>query len=146
MSQPPHARGLDDACYWLDRVRPDGGLEATPLAALAAAAEGIDASLILCAHTHLPRAVRLADGRMAVNPGSVGLPGYRGAAPVPHTVQTGTPAACYAILEQTPAGWSTTFRQVPYDARAMAAMAARNGLPDWGRALLTGWVDGAEAG
>lgn len=136
-----HGSPRNDACYWLDRIRPDGGIEMAPLAAIEAEAEGIAASLILCAHTHLPRAVRLSDGRIAVNPGSIGLPGYRLEKPVPHTVQTGTPNACYAILEREQGGWSTTFRQVPYDATAMAELAARSGLPEWGQALTTGWID-----
>ena len=29
----------------------------------------IDAEIILCAHTHIPRVVRLRDGRLVVNPG-----------------------------------------------------------------------------
>jgi hypothetical protein len=29
---------------------------------------------------------------------------------------------------------------VPYDHRAMAALAERNGRPDWQRALLSGYV------
>lgn len=135
-----HGSPRDDACYWLDCVAPDGSIRARPLAEIEAEASGIRASLILCAHTHLPRAVRLSDGRMAVNPGSVGLPGYDGQKPVYHVVQTGTPDACYAILERLTKGWSVTFRHVPYNARAMAAMAARRGLPLWAKAIETGWA------
>jgi predicted phosphodiesterase len=135
-----HGSQRDDACYWLDRVRPDGGIEATPLAAVEAEADGVTASLILCAHTHLPRLVHLDDSRTVVNPGSVGLPGYQGKMPVPHVVQTGTPNATYAILEQTAHGWNVTFRSIAYDSGPMAAMATRNGLPDWGRAIATGWI------
>src|SRR5215472_4848187 len=36
---------------------------------------------------------------MIVNTGSVGLPGYDGQAPASCVVETGTPHACYAILE-----------------------------------------------
>ena len=53
-----------------------------PLEAIEKAAEGIAQSLIMCAHTHIARAVKLRDGRMVVNPGSVGLPGYRAKHPV----------------------------------------------------------------
>ena len=45
-----------------------------PLEAIEAAAAGIAQRLIFCGHTHIARAVRLADGRMIVNPGSVGSP------------------------------------------------------------------------
>ncbi len=54
------------------------------LEAIEKAAEGIGQSLILCAHTHIARAVKLRDGRMVVNPGSVGCPGYRANHPFPH--------------------------------------------------------------
>ena len=63
------------------------------------AAEGIAQPLILCGHTHIARAVRLRDGRMIVNPGSVGSPGYRDVHPFPHVIEAGTPDARYAILE-----------------------------------------------
>ena len=61
--------------------------------------EGITQPLILCGHTHVARAVRLRDGRMIVNPGSVGSPGYRDTHPFPHVIEAGTPDARYAILE-----------------------------------------------
>lgn len=135
-----HGSPRDDACYWLDHVAPDGSIQARPLASVEAEAEGVAASLILCAHTHLPRAVRLSDGRLAVNPGSVGLPGYEGQQPVPHIVQTGTPNACYAIIDKSAAGWSFTFRHVPYDPSRMAQLAAENDMPLWANAIATGWA------
>lgn len=135
-----HGSPSDDACYWLDHVAPDGNVVARPRADIEAGAAGVDAALILCAHTHLPRSVRLSDGRMVVNPGSVGLPGYDGRKPVPHIVQTGTPDSCYAVLEKRSSGWSVTFRHVPYDTRRMAEMAADRGIPIWAQAVRTGWA------
>ena len=41
-------------------------------ATVAAKAEGFDYPVMLCGHTHVPRAVRLKDGRLIVNPGAVG--------------------------------------------------------------------------
>jgi predicted phosphodiesterase len=134
-----HGSPRDDAFYWLDCVAENGAIVASSLAAVEAEAEGVEASLILCAHTHLPRAVRLSDGRMVVNPGSVGLPAYDGQRPVYHVVQTGTPDACYAVLERVERGWCVTFRHVPYDTTAMAVLARRNGAELWARALETGW-------
>ncbi len=136
-----HGSPRDDACYWLDRVLDDGSIAARPLREVEIDAAGVAASLILCGHTHIPRVVRLGDGRLVVNPGSVGCPGYDGSRPVYHKVETGTPDACYAILQRTAASrWSTTFRYVPYDHMAMAELARRNGLPVWASALATGWV------
>jgi diadenosine tetraphosphatase ApaH/serine/threonine PP2A family protein phosphatase len=136
-----HGTPTDDAAFWLDRVTADGKIEASSRREIEAAAAGIAASLILCGHTHLPRAVRLGDGRLVVNPGSVGCPGYDSPKPVCHKSQTGTPDACYAILERTPRAWSVTFRHVPYDHMSMAQLARTNGLPVWADALATGWVD-----
>jgi diadenosine tetraphosphatase ApaH/serine/threonine PP2A family protein phosphatase len=135
-----HGSPTDDTAYWLDRVLPDGNIAARPRAEVEIDAAGVAASLILCAHTHIPRVVRLADGRLVVNPGSVGCPGYDGQRPVYHKVETGTPDACYAILERTPSGWSATFRHVPYNHMAMAELARSNGWPVWASALATGWI------
>jgi diadenosine tetraphosphatase ApaH/serine/threonine PP2A family protein phosphatase len=135
-----HATPLDDNVYWLETVMPDGAVRISPIEAIERLAQGIEQSLILCGHSHIPRAIRLRDGRMVVNPGSVGCPAYRDSAPFPHLMETGTPDACYAILELRAQRWQVTFRQVPYDHEAMAALARQNRRPEWASALSTGWV------
>jgi diadenosine tetraphosphatase ApaH/serine/threonine PP2A family protein phosphatase len=135
-----HATPRSDTAYWLERVTSDAIVGAAPIETVEAEASGVAASLILCGHTHIPRVARLRDGRLIVNAGSVGCPGYEYAEPVLHKMQTGTPDACYAILERTRPGWSVTFRYVPYDHMLMADMARRNGLPAWANALATGWL------
>jgi diadenosine tetraphosphatase ApaH/serine/threonine PP2A family protein phosphatase len=121
-------------------VTPDGSVKMSPLEAIEKEAEGISQSLILCAHTHIARAVRLTDGRMVVNPGSVGSPGYRDVHPFPHVMEAGSPDARYAILELVDGTWRASFRHVPYDHDAMAALARRNGQPELASALATGWI------
>ena len=74
---------------------------------------GAEQPVIVCGHTHIPRLVRLANGQAIVNPGSVGLPAYSDDAPVPHSMETYSPDASYAIMERSPAGWDVTFRKVP---------------------------------
>ena len=135
-----HATPADDNTYWLEAVAPDGVVHMAAIEDIEAKAAGIEQSLILCAHSHVPRAIKLRDGRMIVNPGSVGCPGYRDVAPFPHAVETGTPDACYAILEGDGSGWQVTHRHVPYDHHAMAALARGNGRPEWASALATGWI------
>ncbi|MBC7583433.1 MAG: metallophosphoesterase family protein [Tardiphaga sp.] len=135
-----HATPADDNTYWLEAVTPDGVVHMAAIEAIEAKAHGIAQSLILCAHSHIPRTVKLRDGRMIVNPGSVGGPGYRDIAPYPHAVETGTPDAAYAILEQRGDAWQVTYRQVPYDNQAMADLACANVRDDWASALATGWV------
>jgi predicted phosphodiesterase len=135
-----HATPQDDTGFWLDYVATDGSVCKSSIEAIESEARGIEASLILCGHTHIPRVVRLRDGRMIVNPGSVGLPGYDGQAPVPYKVEVGTPDACYAIIERISKGWSATIRYVPYDNAAAAKMARANGMTVWASTLATGSV------
>jgi diadenosine tetraphosphatase ApaH/serine/threonine PP2A family protein phosphatase len=135
-----HATPSNDEVYWLETVMPDGAVGISSVEAIEQAAVGIERSLILCGHSHIPRAVRLRDGRMVVNPGSVGCPGYRDSVPFPHLMETGTPDACYAILELRAGRWQVTFRHVPYDHQAMAALARQNQRLEWASALATGWV------
>jgi diadenosine tetraphosphatase ApaH/serine/threonine PP2A family protein phosphatase len=135
-----HAMPDNDEAYWLETVLPDGTVRMASLEAIETAANGIAQRLILCGHSHLARAVRLSDGRMIVNPGSVGSPGYRDMHPYPHVVEAGTPDARYAILDVADGAWRVTFRQVPYDHDAMAALARQNGQPELAAALATGWI------
>jgi diadenosine tetraphosphatase ApaH/serine/threonine PP2A family protein phosphatase len=135
-----HATPDNDEIYWLETVLPDGALRISSLETIEKYAHGITQSLILCAHTHLARAVRLRDGRLIVNPGSVGGPGFSYNVPFPHVIEAGTPDARYAILEPAVGGWSVTFRHVPYDHEAMAALARQNGQAELAHALATGWI------
>ena len=135
-----HATPSDDNTYWLETVTPDGSVRMSALDAIEKEAKGISQSLILCGHTHIARAVRLSDGRLVVNPGSVGGPGFRHSDPYPHLIEAGTPDARYAILELVSASWRVTFRHVTYDHEAMAALARQNGQPELAAALATGWI------
>ena len=135
-----HATPADDNTYWLEAVTPDGVVHMAAIETIEQRAMGIEQSLILCAHSHIPRAIKLRDGRMIVNPGSVGCPGYRDVAPFPHAVETGTPDACYAILEQSGEAWQVIYRRVPYNNAAMADLARANGRAEWASALATGWI------
>ena len=135
-----HATPGNDDLYWLETVMPDGSVTLSALEAIEKEAEGISQSLILCAHTHIARAVRLGDGRMVFNPGSVGVPGFSYNVPYPHLIEAGTPDARYAVLELVDGAWRVTFRHVPYDDETMAALARRNGYAEFACALATGWL------
>ncbi len=135
-----HATPQDDETYWLEQVTPDGIVTAAASAGIERRATGVDQSLILCGHSHIARAVRLGDGRMIVNPGSVGCQGYLDPTPPRHVVQTGSPDARYAILERNDGAWSVTFRHVRYDPAEMIALARARGEPGWARVLETGWL------
>lgn len=97
-------------------------------------------ALVACGHSHVPRAVRTAAGQLLINPGSVGLQAYVDDEPERYVVERGTPDANYAIVEQRDGRWHCSQHAVAYDHAAMAALAERNGRPEWAQALLTGRV------
>lgn len=136
-----HATPTDDETYWLEALTADGTVHMAQHSAIEAKAAGVDYPVILCGHTHIQRAVRLSDGRLVVNPGGVGCPGYDDDQPVPHKVEAGSPDARYAIIEKSASGWHVTFRNVPYDWMAMSQLAASRNRMEWAKALATGFLD-----
>ncbi len=132
-----HGSPASDTEYLLeDASRGGGALRHT--AAIAKAVEGIKQKLVLCGHSHMPRAAYLPGGALVVNPGSVGLPAYRAESPVPHVMESGAPHAVFAIVAKSGASWRVEHIRVPYDWQAAAQLAERNGRPDWAVALATG--------
>lgn len=147
-----HASPGDDLRPLLETVDPavpgSAIRPATPAevaARLGEAMAGVPRALVACGHTHLPRALQLDDGRLVVNPGSVGLPAFDDDHPRPYRVENGTPHARYAVVERRDGGWSVALHAVPYDHAAAARRAAANGRPDWADALATGRVGRTEA-
>ena len=107
---------------------------------------GLAASLILCGHTHVPRAMSLPNGPLVVNPGSVGLQAYDDLHPLPHVIENGSPDAHWALVERDRRGaWHVQLRTTPYDWRVAAERAQANGRGDWADALASGFVGRAEA-
>jgi predicted phosphodiesterase len=94
--------------------------------------------VLLCGHDHVPRTVYLPDGRLVVDPGSVGLPAYADDLPYLHAMETGTPHARYSIVGWGASGWWVEDIAVPYDWETAAAVAGENGRPDWAEWLRTG--------
>ncbi|MBR0666002.1 metallophosphoesterase family protein [Roseomonas hellenica] len=132
-----------DLTYALEVLEgPDALRRARPEEAAVRIGPTPGATLILCAHSHLARLTRLPDGRLALNPGSVGCPGYVDDAPFPHKVEAGAPHARYAIATLGPAGWSFDLRAVAYDWDAAAADARAAGREEWAAAIATGWIGG----
>lgn len=137
-----HGTPQSDTTYWLEDVLPDGQIISRPRYEVEAFASGTTSPLLLCGHTHIPRGVRLTDGRMIVNPGSVGLPAYDDDQPHYHVMQTGTPHACYATAQRRDGKFHVSFKQVPYDTQRMVELAKAAGRKDWAKALETGWLEG----
>jgi len=142
-----HGTPRSDLEPMLETVELDGQRPASHAEALARAASGGAARLIACGHTHVPRLVRTGDGRVIVNPGSVGLQAYEADHPLAppeqpavYYVETGSPHASYAIIDDVDPGWDASFHRVAYDWDAAAACADRNGRPEWAHALRTGFA------
>ena len=152
-----HGTPTSDLVYFLETTEPGfagvgrghNGVRAATLAEAGeragAALQGVANGLILCGHTHVPRLLRLADGRLVVNPGSVGLQGFDDDHVHPHVIETRSPHARYALFERGAAGWHVSLRSVAYDWEESAGRADREGRPDWAHTLRTGFVGPLEA-
>ncbi|VVJ17137.1 Metallophosphoesterase [Amycolatopsis camponoti] len=102
----------------------------SPLERWAEVLKGVSAPMVVCGHTHMPF-VRLADRRLVVNPGSVGMPyGARG--------------AHWALL-----GDGVQLRRTAYDVEeACRFLAARSGYPgieEWADYFVRNPASDAEA-
>jgi predicted phosphodiesterase len=93
----------------------------------------IKAALVLCGHTHSPRAVSLSNGPTILNPDSVGVQAF------PGLTLTGSPHARFAIATRREAVWSFSQHVIDYDWNAASTCARSNGQPDWAYALATGY-------
>lgn len=127
-----HGTPSDDNTFWMDTLTEAGAMSLSR-DSIEAAAAGVDYPVLLCGHTHVPRMLRLADGRLVVNPGSVGLP-----------FLIGSPDARYAIVERHDGRWSAELIAIPYDKEPAVAQAEELGHPGFGRAIRTGWATLAE--
>ena len=89
-------------------ARSPDGCRLLPVTAVANVSCGAIAQpVVLFGHDHLPALLSLPDGRLLVNPGSVGLPAYRDDLPFPHAMEAGSAHARYSIvtrLQTGPAG------------------------------------------
>jgi predicted phosphodiesterase len=121
------------------------GLRAATADEVLARLGAIQGRLLLCGHSHVPRALALPGGVLAVNPGSVGLPAYDEDLPLPHWVENGDPTARWALMEWLPDGrWRVALRSTAYDHEDAARRAEANGRGDWADALRTGRVGRTE--
>lgn len=114
----------NDSLGWMDDMdarRPRDFIESR--------ADGLGHEVLLCGHTHVPRSLRLGDGRLLVNPGSVGLP-----------FDIGSPDARYGVLERHRDGWHVALKTIAYDHEATARRADELGFPLWAEAYRAGWV------
>ena len=132
-----HGTPRSDTTYLLEHVTQHGVfLRDTP--AIVAHLGDVSQEVVVCGHSHVPRTVWLADGRLVVNPGSVGIPAYDEDLPYPHVMEAGSPHARYAILSRQSGGWAVEQIALPYPWDQAAAVARQNGRPDRASWIETG--------
>lgn len=138
-----HARPGHDEKY-LTEIIADGRLARAPLG-LIEKRLGPQASgyrLLLCGHSHRPELLRLADGRVIFNPGSVGCPAYRDGTEPAHVSELGAPHARYGMVELGGEGQADRFEMIAlaYDNEAAARRAGVAGRAEWAQGLRTGFM------
>jgi predicted phosphodiesterase len=132
-----HGTPERDDQYLLREVTSEGLRDRTS-EELAVLLGGIDYPLILCGHDHTPGHVYLPDGRLVVNPGSVGLQAFTDDQPHHHIISNGSPHARYAVVKRTDSGWIVDHVEVEYDWTTAAETASSSGRDDWTQWLKTG--------
>jgi len=128
---------LFDSPYLLEQVEACGVLLRSTRA-IEASVASIAQPVILCGHSHVPRTISLPQGKLIVNPGSVGLPAYTMQTPVPYAMESGSPHARYALLHRMQNAWQVEHVQVPYSSEHAATVARGNQRSDWAEWLITG--------
>jgi predicted phosphodiesterase len=128
-----HGTPSSDIEYFLENPNSSGSTPASE-EQVAHRAGDCPASLILCGHSHTPRALRLPDGRLIVNPGSVGIPAYVRTPEHSQELDAGNPHTRYALLEHT-RDWQVELIEVDYDWQAASRLAASRGRLDWAKVL-----------
>lgn len=140
-----HGTPGSDIEYFLETTTADLGqhgslgVRAAGLAEVAQRLGTIEASLVLCGHSHTARMVQVGP-TLIVNPGSVGLPAFDLDFPHPHLIEAGSPHARWALLERHEQGWHADLRATVYDWQRSAAKAEQEGRPTWVHALRTGYA------
>jgi predicted phosphodiesterase len=138
-----HATPAHDETYLVEAVSGGRLVRDHPAAIVRRLGDVGTARIVLCGHSHRTELVRLPNGALIINPGSVGAPGYEDPAEPAHVSEAGSPHARYALLDlpdDAGAEPVVTFLAVPYDHEAAARRAEALGRPDWARALRTGFM------
>jgi diadenosine tetraphosphatase ApaH/serine/threonine PP2A family protein phosphatase len=134
-----HGTPNDDNRYLLEDVA-DGCLILAAGKTIEQRLAGLQAGVVLCAHSHLPRVAHAPNGTLIVNPGSVGCPGYADPTPPAHVSETGSPHARYALLSGRNGTWDVELIALEYDWPAASRRAEENGRLEWARSLATGFI------
>jgi predicted phosphodiesterase len=100
---------------------------------------GMAARVVLCGHSHRSGMVQVPGGPLVVNPGSLGLPGFRISREPAHRQEAGTPHARYALLHLDGARVGVEMLAIGYDWDRAARRAEEHGAnAAWAHVIRTG--------
>lgn len=133
-----HGTPASDLEFLLEQVAHDR-LELLGAEKVAARLAGVNAPVVCCGHSHVPRTA-VSETTLIVNPGSVGLQAFRDSGPPEYRSETGAPHARYALLDESGGEWSVQHIALRYDHERAARRAEANGAPQWAHALRTGFA------
>lgn len=132
-----HATPTDDNSYLLDVVE-GGRVVRDHRDRIAERLGKVEARLVLCGHSHRPDIVKLPDGPLILNPGSIGCPAYEDGT---YVSESGSPHARYAIVEtRADKDFAIELFTIPYNNEAAARRAEKNGRAEWAHGLRTGFM------
>jgi predicted phosphodiesterase len=133
-----HGSPKDDCEYLLEEGH-EGTLALARADVIGARLAGVDATLVVCGHSHNAGMTWAPGGQTVVNPGSVGCPVF---ADNPQAARNNcrAPHARYAMVTRTSGGWSVDLIALAYDWARAAARARANGELAWARSYETGNV------
>jgi predicted phosphodiesterase len=133
-----HGIPADDCDYLIDDIV-SGQLCASSPSKISARLGDCAFAVILCGHSHVPRTCRASDGRLVINPGSVGLPAYESEYNGnTYVAEAGSPHARYAMLTKQDSTWSVEHLAIAYSHETAAQRALSNLRTDFAQALRTG--------
>lgn len=98
----------------------------------------INERIILCGHSHVNRVIYLSNGKIILNPGSVGLPAYLGTGAHRFAMESMTPHAKYAIVQANADAINIEQIHCTYNWQQASANARANGSEKWAQFLLHG--------
>jgi predicted phosphodiesterase len=130
-----HGTPSDDNTYLLEELV-DGRLAPAQRQVIASRLGAHRPLVMLCGHSHNP-ALRLVEGTLVLNPGSVGCPVFVDR-PFARTLEHRSPHARYAVLTLHGKRWGAEMFALEYDWESAADRARENGQEDWATAMLTG--------
>lgn len=124
-----HGSPGSDTSYLIEE-RIDGRLVPAPAATIAERLGDERARVVVCGHSHLQNMEIDTQGRLIVNPGSVGCPNF---ADRPRNLAGGprAPHAKYAIITRGTRSWSVELIALAYDWDRAAQRARDNDRPEW---------------